>query len=68
MEDSYNYKNKLTKRPNLKLKSDNNSVKKQVIWDDKKIEEQEIEQKLHPKMKILEPKTPYTGTVNDLTN
>lgn len=68
MEDSDTNENKVVKRPSLKKNSENKKQKKQVIWDDKELEEQETEKKLHPKTKILEPKTPYTGTVQKLIN
>lgn len=54
------------KKPTLKLNSDiNQSSKKNVVWDYKQLEEQELEKKLNPKTKIFEPKTPYTGTVSN---
>jgi len=58
----------LNKRPSLKSELDNSkpSKKKNVIWDENEIKEQELEKILYPKMKILEPKTPYTGTVISL--
>lgn len=40
--------------------------KKHIVWDNQKIAEQELEKKLHPKMKITEPKTPYAGNVNKM--
>ncbi len=49
------------KKSSLKLEDDNK--KKHVIWNEKEIEEQEIEKHLNPKMKILEPNTPYAGNV-----
>ena len=32
-----------------------------IVWDNKTIEEQYLERKLHPRLKIDEPKTPYPG-------
>jgi hypothetical protein len=61
-ENNINKKN--LKNSSIKIEYRENAPKKQVIWDDKKIEEHELEKKLHPKMKIIEPKTPYMGTVN----
>jgi hypothetical protein len=37
----------------------NTSRNRHVNWDNQTLEEQEIERKLNPKKKILEPKTPY---------
>jgi len=38
-----------------------------IIWDNKTIEEQYLDRKLHPRMKIDEPKTPYPdGDEDDL--
>lgn len=57
-------------KPNLKEKrcsikiNDSENQKKHVVWDAKKLKEQELENKLHPKTKITEPKTPYAGNVN----
>jgi len=51
------------KEKRCSLKIDDEFKKKHVIWDEKKLEEQENEKKLHPKMKITEPKTPYGGNV-----
>lgn len=43
------------------------SIKK-VCWDEDKLAEQELEKKLNPKMKIDEPKTPYTELKDDETD
>jgi len=51
------------KRCSIKI-DDSEKEKKHVIWDDKQLEEQELEKKINPKMKITEPKTPYAGNVN----
>ena len=42
-------------------KKDHKKVRKSVNWDIKNLEENELQNKLHPvTMKITEPKTPYT--------
>ena len=58
------HKDKKDKRSSIKFDLDDNKVKKNVVWDTKKLEEQELEKKLYPKTKINEPKTPYLGNVN----
>ena len=52
----------------VKIKKDKkrNSTKK-VCWDEEKLAEQAEERKLHPKMKIDEPKTPFHEISNDET-
>lgn len=40
---------------------------KKVCWDEDKLAEQALERELHPKMKINEPKTPYTEIADDET-
>ena len=50
-------------KPLLKHKKDRTKSKtehKGIVWDNKTIEEQYLERKLHPRQKIDEPKTPYT--------
>ena len=45
---------------NGKLKLEQKSENKTgVVWDNKTIEEQYLDRKLHPRIKIDEPKTPY---------
>lgn len=40
---------------------------KKVCWDEQKLAEQALEKQLHPKMKINEPKTPFTEIADDET-
>ena len=50
-------------KPLLKHKKDRTKSKtehKGIVWDNKTIEEQYLDRKLHPRQKIDEPKTPYT--------
>ena len=66
----------LLKPPSKRRKYDENGnlkneeeIKSQtgIIWDDKTIEEQYLDRKLHPRVKIDEPKTPYPdGDENDV--
>ena len=50
---------KITKQKEVE-KSDSSKAKKNVMWDWKSLEEQELERKNNPpKKKINEPKTPY---------
>lgn len=58
--------NKSGKRSSLKLASEDKKSQKTVVWDNEKLEEQELDKKLHPKIKITEPKTPYSGNVTNL--
>lgn len=45
-----------------------NKKTKKVMWDEEKLAEQELERKLNPKMKINDPKTPYTEIADDETD
>lgn len=49
------------RRPSLKKDNEEDqSKKKNVVWDVQSLEQQELERKLNPvKKKITEPKTPY---------
>ena len=56
----------LLKPPNKRRKFDKNgkttnqeNSQSGIIWDNKTIEEQYLDRKLHPRIKIDEPKTPY---------
>ena len=50
-----------------KTTSQQNSCQTGIIWDNKTIEEQFLDRKLHPRIKIDEPKTPYPdGDEEDL--
>lgn len=55
-------KKPLEKRCSIKL-NNSEKEKKHVLWDDQELEQQELEKKLNPKIKITEPKTPYAGNV-----
>ena len=60
----------LLKPPNQRRKSEKLEIpnnKSGIIWDNKTIEEQFLDRKLHPRIKIDEPKTPYPdGDENDI--
>ena len=66
----------LLKPPSQRRKYDENGnlqneekikQKSGIIWDNKTIDEQFLDRKLHPRIKIDEPKTPYPdGDENDL--
>ena len=64
----------LLKPPSKRRKFDKNGKTKNsensqtgIIWDNKTIEEHYLDRKLHPRMKIDEPKTPYPdGDEDDL--
>ena len=66
----------LLKKPSERRKYDENgNLKNQeiirqksgIVWDNKTIDEQFLDRKLHPRIKIDEPKTPYPdGDENDL--
>ena len=66
----------LLKPPSKRRKYNENGILKNkenahnqsgIIWDNKTIEEQFLERKLHPRIKIDEPKTPYPeGDDSDL--
>ena len=50
-----------------KTKNEQNNCQTGIIWDNKTIEEQFLDRKLHPRIKIDEPKTPYPdGDEEDL--
>ena len=53
---------------NGKLENEDNIKNKNgIIWDNKTIDEQYLDRKLHPRIKIYEPKTPYPdGDESDL--
>ena len=56
----YDENGNLQNEENIKQKSG-------IIWDNKTIDEQYLDRKLHPRIKIDEPKTPYPdGDDNDL--
>ena len=64
----------LLKSPSRRRKFDKDGKKdvaekshNSIIWDNKTIEEQYLDRKLHPRIKIDEPKTPYpNGDENDV--
>ena len=64
----------LLKSPSRRRKFDKDEKKgvaekshNSIIWDNKTIEEQYLDRKLHPRIKIDEPKTPYpNGDENDV--
>ena len=54
---------------NLNSENDKKRKKsKKVCWDEVKLAEQDMDKKLHPKMKIDEPKTPFNGLKDDETD
>ncbi len=61
--ENLNEKNIISINANDTCDSENkymsNNKTKQVVWDEKTLEEQEAEKQRNPKKKIDEPKTPY---------
>ena len=56
-----------SKRRKFSKKHTEENVNTGIIWDNKTIEEQYLDRKLHPRIKIDEPKTPYPdGDDSDL--
>ena len=55
------------KRRKFSQRPEEENCKTGIIWDNKTIEEQYLDRKLHPRIKIDEPKTPYPdGDDSDL--
>ena len=59
MNSSQEIKGKPALKTGNKEDPGDQAKRKSVMWDWKTLEEQELEKKLNPKIKIDEPKTPY---------